>query len=69
LWKDVITELFEDFLLFFSPDLCKQVDFTTSQEFLEQELHTIIPDSDSKKRYADELVKLQSYTIILIDDY
>lgn len=58
LWKDVITDLFEEFLLFFSPDLYEHVDFTTPPEFLEQELHTIIPESESNQRYADKLVKL-----------
>lgn len=59
LWKDVITELFEEFLLFFAPALYENIDFNTPPEFLEQELHTIIPESSSKKRYADKLVKLR----------
>lgn len=59
LWKDVITELFEEFLLFFSPDLYEQVDFTSPPQFLEQELQTILVDSESNNRIADKLVKLQ----------
>jgi predicted transposase/invertase (TIGR01784 family) len=59
LWKDVITDLFEEFLLFFSPELYEQVDFTSPPEFLEQELQTIIPESESNHRIADKLVKLQ----------
>lgn len=59
LWKDVITELFEEFLLFFAPELFELADFSTPPEFLEQELQTILPESDSKKRVADKLVKLQ----------
>ncbi len=59
LWKDVITELFEEFLLFFSPELFELVDFATPPEFLEQELQTILPESESNKRVADKLVKLQ----------
>lgn len=58
LWKDVITELFEEFLLFFAPELYEQVDFGTPPQFLEQELLKIIPDSDSNQRVADKLVKL-----------
>ncbi|MBM7662792.1 putative transposase/invertase (TIGR01784 family) [Bacillus mesophilus] len=58
LWKDVITSLFEEFLLFFSPDLYERVDFSVQHEFLEQELLTIIPDSNSNKRTSDKLVKL-----------
>ncbi len=58
LWKAVITELFEEFLLFFAPDLYEQVNFETPPQFLEQELLMIIPDSDSNKRVADKLIKL-----------
>ena len=59
LWKDVITELFEEFLLFFSPELYEQVNFTIPPEFLEQELQKITVDSHSPKRIADKLVKLR----------
>jgi predicted transposase/invertase (TIGR01784 family) len=58
LWKDVITDLFEEFLLFFSPDLYEQVDFTSPSQFLEKELQTILPESESNNRVADKLVKL-----------
>lgn len=33
LWKDVIAELFEEFLLFFAPELYEQVDFGTPHRF------------------------------------
>ncbi|HLU22127.1 MAG TPA: hypothetical protein VKZ77_06545 [Bacillaceae bacterium] len=59
LWKDVITDLFEEFLQFFSPDLSEEVDFTHSPQFLEQELKNIIPESNSNDRVADKLVKLK----------
>ncbi|MCH1626428.1 hypothetical protein [Fredinandcohnia quinoae] len=59
LWKDVITELFEEFLLFFSPELYEKVNFCTPPQFLEQELLTIHTKSKSKKRIADKLVKIQ----------
>jgi hypothetical protein len=53
LWKDVITDLFEEFLLFFSPTLYEQVDFTSPSQFLEQELQTILPASESNNRVAE----------------
>ncbi|WP_102345843.1 hypothetical protein [Bacillus sp. Marseille-P3661] len=62
LWKDVITEQFEEFLLFFSPDLYEQVDFSIPHNFLKQELHTILPESESNKRVADKLVRLHLKT-------
>ncbi len=58
-WKDVITDLFEEFLLFFSPELYELVDFTIPPAFLEQELHTFIPESYSNNRVSDKLVKLK----------
>ncbi|WP_062105143.1 RpnC/YadD family protein [Bacillus niameyensis] len=59
LWKEVITELFEDFLLFFAPDLYEEIDFSNPPEFLEQELKTIFPEADSNDRVADKLVRVQ----------
>lgn len=38
LWKKVIGELFEDFLLFFAPELHKHIDFQQPPEFLDKEL-------------------------------
>lgn len=55
----MITDLFEEFLLFFSPELYEQVDFSSTPQFLEQELQHIIPSSMSNDRIADKLVKLQ----------
>lgn len=38
LWKRVIADLFEDFLLFLMPDLYDMIDFKKKPEFLQQEL-------------------------------
>ncbi len=59
LWKEIITELFEEFLLFFSPDLYEQVDFSTSPISLEQELHKISPKAKSKNRRSDKLINVR----------
>ncbi|MCG7336090.1 Rpn family recombination-promoting nuclease/putative transposase [Sporosarcina sp. ACRSM] len=58
LWKKVIGELFEDFLLFFKPDLHAQVDFTKEAEFLQQELFQKIMDKKKGRQWADQLVKV-----------
>ncbi len=58
LWKDVISTLFEEFLLFFAPHFYEQVDFRQKPQFLEQELHKLFPKSKNKKRNSDKLVKL-----------
>ncbi|MCG7336104.1 hypothetical protein MHZ95_12600 [Sporosarcina sp. ACRSM] len=69
LWKKVIGDLFEDFLLFFKPALHSQVDFTKEAEFLQQELFQKIMDKKKGRQWADQLVKvhsrLNSTTLIL----
>ena len=59
LWKDIISELFEEFLLFFAPDLYENVDFTQPPQSKEKEFHTISLDSKTKKRTPDKLVELK----------
>lgn len=58
LWKKVIGELFEDFLLFFSPELHAEVDFSIEAEFLQQELFQQIIKDKTGRRSTDQLVKV-----------
>lgn len=58
LWKKVIGELFEDFLLFFSPKLHAKVDFSIEAEFLQQELFQQIIKEKKGRRSTDQLVKV-----------
>lgn len=53
LWKKVIGELFEDFLLFFAPELHEKVDFAQAVEFLDAELFQEVVDEKKGRRYAD----------------
>ena len=58
-WKTIITNLFEDFILFFLPDAHKLIDFKIPVTFLEQELHKIIADKIKKGHVLnDKLVKV-----------
>ncbi|MCZ2260945.1 hypothetical protein [Sporosarcina sp. G11-34] len=41
LWKKVIGELFEDFLLFFAPELHEAVDFSKTPDFLQRHKETL----------------------------
>ena len=50
LWKKVIGELFEDFLLFFAPELHEHVDFTREPDFLQQELFQEVIDKKKGRR-------------------
>ncbi|WP_243459369.1 hypothetical protein [Metabacillus bambusae] len=38
LWKKLIYELFEEFILYFAADLYEEIDFLKEPEFLQQEL-------------------------------
>lgn len=59
LWKEIITELFEEFLLFFAPDLYEVVDFSQPPRSREQELYKLSPSSKTKNRRADKLIGLK----------
>ena len=60
LWKDAIDDFFPYFMLFFMPNLYKDIDWATEPVSLEQELHEIIQSEipDSKIRETDKLVKV-----------
>ncbi|MCP4150669.1 MAG: hypothetical protein GY757_23180, partial [bacterium] len=57
-WKDVIEELFSDFLSFFYPKIHRDIDFTKKIEFLNRESQSIKPYGKIGKRLADVLVKV-----------
>lgn len=59
LWKKVIGELFEDFLLFFAPELHMQVDFSIKPDFLDKELFQEVTDKKKGRRFADRLAKVR----------
>ena len=59
LWKGILEDLFEDFLLYFYPEWTQEnIDFDRPFEFLDKELDLIYPNSKEKKRFADKLVKV-----------
>jgi hypothetical protein len=57
-WKTITGELISDFILFFFPDLYKDIDFAYEPEFLEQEFFQIVEDFPTKN-ITDKLVKLR----------
>jgi hypothetical protein len=54
----VVEDLFEEFLLFFFPDIHKDIDFSKGYQFLDKELQKIIKSSKTGRLYADKLVKV-----------
>lgn len=58
LWKGIIEDLIEDFLMFFFPEIFDQIDFDKGIIFLDTELNQLSPESVSIKRHADKLFKV-----------
>lgn len=57
-WKDIIEELFPEFLDFFFPAVHRDIDFGKCYEFLDNELHRFMKRSATRKRIVDTLVKV-----------
>jgi hypothetical protein len=57
-WKEAVEDLFEEFLLFFFPQIHKDIDFSRGYQFLDKELQKIIKTSKTGKRLGDKLVKV-----------
>ncbi|HPZ07374.1 MAG TPA: cytosolic protein, partial [Candidatus Eremiobacteraeota bacterium] len=57
-WKDILEELFPQFMEFFFYDLYKEIDFTKEPVFLDKELEKIMKTGETGKRFADKLVKI-----------
>jgi predicted transposase YdaD len=58
LWKGIIDNLWDDFILFFFPILANQVDFSRGFEYLDTELQQLLPDNPTLKRHADKLIRV-----------
>ena len=58
LWKDVIDDFFEDFCMFFAPDVYELIDFSKGYTFIEQELNSLFSDSELGKKRTDKLAKV-----------
>jgi Domain of unknown function (DUF4351) len=59
-WKLILRAYFPEAIAFFFPHVATIVDWTQPIEFLDSEFQKIAPDAAIGKRYADQLVKLQS---------
>ena len=60
LWKAILEELFEEFLRFFFPEVCKEIDFSRGFSYLDKELDQLLSpeDVDSGVRHVDKLVRV-----------
>lgn len=58
LWKGLIEDLAEDFLLFFYDDFVDLIDWSKPFDFLDKELYTLVPEAEAINRRADKLFKV-----------
>lgn len=58
LWKNILDELFPDFLAFFFPEIYRDIDLSAGYQFLDKELTKIIKNSAVGGRIVDKLVKV-----------
>ncbi|MGG7665368.1 hypothetical protein [Dyadobacter sp. BHUBP1] len=60
LWKSILEDIFEDFLLFFYPNAASYFDFSKDFEYLDKELEQLFPPEDNsyQTRFVDKLVKV-----------
>lgn len=57
-WKQILQLYFQDFMLFFFPQVHEQIDWTRQPEFLDKELEQVVRDAELGNRFADKLVKI-----------
>jgi hypothetical protein len=57
-WKKILEKYFQDFMLFFFPEIHAEIDWQRGYDFMDQEFQQIVRDADLKKRYVDKLVKV-----------
>lgn len=60
LWKGILEDLFDDFLLFYFPESIETIDFTKKFVFLDKELEQLFPNTQDEfsPKYVDKLVKV-----------
>lgn len=60
LWKSILEDIFEDFLLFFHPNAGSYFDFSKDFEYLDKELEQLFSPEDNlyQTRFVDKLVKV-----------
>ena len=61
-WKEILETYFEEFMIFFFPQVHAEIDWGKGYEFLDKELQQITREADVGKRLVDKLVKVWTRT-------
>jgi hypothetical protein len=55
-WKEILEVYFEDFILFFFPQIHAEIDWSRGYDFLDQELAQVVRDAElGKRRFYSEV--------------
>jgi hypothetical protein len=57
-WKSILEKYFQEFMVFFFPEIHDDINWEQGHDFMDQELQQIVRDADLSKRYVDKLVKV-----------
>lgn len=57
-WKIVLRTYFKEAITFFFPETAKLIDWRKPPEFLDKEFQQIAPETETGRRFADQLVKV-----------
>jgi hypothetical protein len=58
-WKDALERAFPEFMAFYFPEACAQIDWASGHEFKNTELRQVVRDAELGKRFADALVQVR----------
>lgn len=59
-WKDMLDVYFQEFMLFFYPELAHEINWQAGYEVLDKELQAITTEAMVGKRLVDKLIRVQS---------
>lgn len=57
-WKDALQRYFPEFMSFYFPDACEEIDWSVPWSFLDQELAQVVRDAELGVRRVDKLVSV-----------
>lgn len=57
-WKEILECYFQEFIVFFFPEIAEEADWERGYVFLDKEFQQVTRDAELGRRYADKLVRL-----------
>ncbi|GAK52178.1 hypothetical protein U14_03429 [Candidatus Moduliflexus flocculans] len=57
-WKEMLELYFQEFMMFFFPEIAADIEWEFGYEFLDKELQQVVRDAELGRRMADKLVKV-----------